>query len=110
MYDGGRTGSSRHYDAHGEKRSCKRSETLGPWCATTVTSVQNASRERLATSSTAVELVSASNAITHYLLHSGFMKDYILHGRVITSTGIPLPAMDLITAAAMDVMAKANNL
>jgi hypothetical protein len=58
----------------------------------------------------AVELVSASNTSTHCLLRSGFMRDHIIHGRVITSTGIPLPALDLITAAATDVMVKANNL
>ena len=96
VYDGGRTGSSRHYDAHVEKRSCKRSETSGPWCATTVTSVQSASREHMAASSTTVELVSAFNAITHCLLHSGFMRDHILHGRVNTLIGIPLLALDLI--------------
>jgi hypothetical protein len=38
------------------------------------------------------------------------MKDHIKHGRVVTATRIPLPAMDLITAAATDVMEKANNL
>jgi hypothetical protein len=64
----------------------------------------------MASSSTTAELVSASNAITHYLLHSGFMRDHILHGRVITSTSIPLPALDLITSAATDAMSKANTL
>ncbi len=34
--DGGRTGTSRHFDTHVEKRSCKKSETSGPWRATTV--------------------------------------------------------------------------
>jgi len=43
-------------------------------------------------------------------MHSGFMKDHILHARVTTSTSIPLPALDLITAVATDVMSKANNL
>jgi hypothetical protein len=33
-----------------------------------------------------------------------------MHGKVITSTGIPLPALDLITTAATDVISKANNL
>ncbi len=56
------------------------------------------------------ELVSASNAITHCLLHSGFMRDHNMHGRVITSTAIPMPAQDLIIADATDVMTKANNL
>jgi len=93
-----------------EKRSCKRSETSGPWCATIVTGVHSAARERLTARATTVELVSASSAITHCLLHSGFMRDHILHGRVITSTGIPLPALDLITAAATDVIFKAISL
>ena len=70
----------------------------------------NGARERLAAGSTTVELVSASNAIIHCLLHSGFMRDHIMHGRVITTTAIPMLVMDLITAAATDVMAKANNL
>ena len=56
------------------------------------------------------ELVSASNAITYCPLYSGFMRDHIKHGRFITSTGVPLPALDLITAAATDAMDKANNL
>jgi len=56
------------------------------------------------------ELVSASNAITYYLLHSSFMRDHILHGRVVTSTGIPLLALDLITSAATDVINKANSI
>ena len=111
VHDGGRRGSSCHYDAHVEKRSCKRFETSDPWWATTVTGVHSAARKRLAASSTAVELVCASNAITHCLLHSGFMKDHILHGRVTTtSTGNPLPALDLITTDATDVMSNANNL
>jgi hypothetical protein len=55
-------------------------------------------------------LVSASNAITYCLLHFGFMREHIMHGRVIASTAIPLPAMDLITATATDVMTKAKNL
>ena len=58
-----------------------------------------------------MELVIASNAITHCLLDSGFMKDHILHGRLITSSGIiPLPALYLITTVATDVMSKANSL
>ena len=52
----------------------------------------------------------SSNAITHSLLQSGFMRDHILHGRVITSTSIPLSALDLITTVATDVMSKANTL
>jgi hypothetical protein len=55
-------------------------------------------------------MVSASDAITHCLLHSKFMKDHIFHGRVITSTRIPLPTLDLITAVATDVMSKASSL
>ncbi len=110
VYDGGRLGSSRHYDANVDKRSCKKGEATGPWCPTTVTGIQQAARERLAAGSSVPELVSASNAITHCLLHSGFMKDHIKHGRVVTSTAIPLPALDLITAAATDVVEKANNL
>jgi hypothetical protein len=38
------------------------------------------------------------------------MRDHIQHGRVTTSTGVPLPALDLITAVATDVMEKANSL
>jgi hypothetical protein len=57
-----------------------------------------------------MELVIALNAITHCLLHSSFTRDRIKHGRVITSTGISLPALDLITADAIDVIVKANNL
>jgi hypothetical protein len=38
------------------------------------------------------------------------MRDHIKHGRVTTSTGFPLPALDLITAAATDVVEKANSL
>jgi hypothetical protein len=49
VYDGGRTWTSRHFDTHVEKRSCKQGETSGPWCATTVTGIQNDARERLAT-------------------------------------------------------------
>jgi hypothetical protein len=110
VYDGRRTGTSRHFDAHVAKRSCKRTETSRPWCATTVTCIQNAARERLAASSATVELVNASNAITHCLLHSGFMRGHIMHGRVITTTAIPMPALDLITTVATDVMTKANNM
>ena len=33
-----------------------------------------------------------------------------MHGRVITTTAIPMPALDLITAVASDLMTKANNL
>ena len=33
-----------------------------------------------------------------------------MHGRVTTSTEVPLPSLDLITAAATDAMDKANNL
>jgi hypothetical protein len=36
--------------------------------------------------------------------------DHIKHGRVLTSTTVPLPALVLITAAATDVMEKANGL
>ena len=110
VYDGGRMGTSRHFDAHVEKRSFKQSETSCPWYATTVTCVQNAARERLAVSPTTVELVSASNVISHCLLPFGFIRDHIIHGRVITTTAIPMPALDLITAGATDVMVKANNL
>ena len=56
-----------------------------------------------------MELVSPSNVITHCLMHSGFMRNHIKHGRVITSTGIPLPALDLIPVVATDVMVKVNN-
>jgi hypothetical protein len=95
---------------HVEKHGCKKGETSGPWCATTVMGIHNAARERLATGATRPELVSASNAITYRLLHSGFMRDHIKYGRVTTSTGVPLPALELITAIATDVMEKANNL
>ena len=30
VYDGERTGTSRHFDAHVKKRNCKRSESSGP--------------------------------------------------------------------------------
>ena len=86
VYDGGKTGTSRHFDTHVEKRNCNKGEASGPWCATTMTCIQNAARERLAASTTGAELVSASNAITHCLLHSGFMREHIKHGRVTTST------------------------
>ncbi len=110
VYDGGKTGTSRHFDTHVEKRNCSKGEASGPWCATTMTGIQNAARERLAANTSGDELVSASNAITHCLLHSGFMREHIQSGRVTTSTGVPLPALDLITAAATDVMVKANSL
>jgi len=110
VYDGGRSGTSRHFDSHVEKRSCKKGEAAGPWCATKVTGIRNAARERLADRAHGAELVSASNAITYCLLHFGFMRDHIKHARVTTSTGAPLPALDLITAAATDAMEKANNL
>ena len=71
VYDGGRTWASRYFDTHVEKRSCKTNETSGPWCATTMAGIQNAARERLATGTPGAEVVSASNAITHCLLHSG---------------------------------------
>ena len=67
-------------------------------------------RERLHGHAAGEELVSASNAITHCILHSGFIRDHIMHARVITSTGILLPALDLITAVATDVITKANSL
>jgi hypothetical protein len=37
------------------------------------------------------------------------MRDHIKHGRVITSTGISLSALDFITAVATNVMVKANS-
>jgi predicted urease superfamily metal-dependent hydrolase len=46
----------------------------------------------------------------HFLLHSGFMRDHNMHGRVITTTAIPVHALDLITAVATDVMIKTNNM
>ena len=52
VYDGGKLGTSRHYDNHVDKRSCKKGEASGPWCATTVTGIQNAARERLAAADT----------------------------------------------------------
>ncbi len=75
-----------HFDTHVEKRNCKKGHASGPWCATTVVGIENAALERLAACATRAELVSASNAITHCLLHSGFMRDHIQHGRVTTST------------------------
>ena len=57
-----------------------------------------------------VALVSASNAVTHFLLHAGFSSDHIKHGRTLTSPGVPLPALDLLTNAATDVPERANNL
>ena len=38
------------------------------------------------------------------------MRDHIKHGRVTTSSGVPLPDLDLITAAATNAKDKANNL
>ncbi len=38
------------------------------------------------------------------------MRDHIKHGRVATYTGVPLPALDLITASATDAMDKENRL
>ena len=58
----------------------------------------------------AVELASASNSVTHYLLHAGFASDHIKHGRTLNSPGVPLPALDLLTAAATDVLEKVNSL
>jgi hypothetical protein len=37
------------------------------------------------------------------------MRDHIMYGSVITTTAIPMHALDLITAAATNVMTKANN-
>ena len=104
VYDGGRTGTSRHYDAHVEKRGCRKSDTSGPWCATTVMGIHSAAREWLAAGANGPELVNASNAITYCLLHSGFMRHHIKHGRVTTSTRVPLPGLDFITATATYVM------
>jgi len=110
VYDGGRSGTSRHFDAHVDKRSYRKGEKDGPWCATAVTGIRNVARERLVAGTPGPELASASNAITYCLLHSGFMRDNIKHGRVTTSTRVPLLALDLITAAVIDVMDKANRL
>ena len=95
VYDGGRIGNSRHYDTHVAKRSCNPCEMGGPWCATRVSGIRQATRERMASGPVATELVSFSNAITHCLLHSGFALDHIKHGKVLTSPGVPLPALDV---------------
>ena len=109
--DGGRTSNSRHYDTHVAKRSCKPCEMRGPWCATTVTGIQQAARERLASGPESTELVGSSSTITHCLLHSRFALDHIKHGRVLTSPDVSLLALDLLTTyQATDVVEKANKL
>ena len=57
-----------------------------------------------------MELASASNVVAHCLLHAGFVRDHIKHGRVLTSPGVPLPALDLLTSAATDALEKVNRL
>ena len=57
-----------------------------------------------------MELMSSSRAITLCMMNVGFASDHMKHGRLLTTTEIPAPTLDLLTTGATNVVQKANTL